>query len=195
METQFLTFDELPHDDDIDLRFYHSSNGSYYSPRRHWCLLAEILSVETFLRLRLMVRDKDGVEFQIALHTDDRGSEVPSNLLVPGYTVAILYAHQHGFLDFTAGIRQEEKQTLRVCARTYKRPSMVVKSNKILQIFGTNLETFCRLQRAIEAKQYTDSVCHGCGSTTTAKLRCAKCTSTAYCNKVRCTIVSLSTHR
>lgn len=130
METLFLTFDELPHDDDIDLRFYRTSNGFCYSPRRHWCLLAEIMSVETFMRLRLIVRDRDGTQFQIAVHTDDRGSEYPTNMLVPGHTVAILYAHQHGFLDFTTGIRQEEKQTLRVCARIDARRSIAADSNK-----------------------------------------------------------------
>jgi hypothetical protein len=130
MEILFSTFDELPHDDDVDLRFHYSSNEFYYSPRRHWCLLAEILSVETLLRLRLMVRDKNGVQFQIAVHTDDRGSEVSSNLLPPGYIVAIMYAHQHRFLDFTEGIRQEEKQTLRVCARTVRKSFKAVESNK-----------------------------------------------------------------
>lgn len=103
METLFLAFDELPHDDNIDLRFYRTSTGSYYSPRRHWCLLAEIKRVEAFLRLRLIVRDRHGTQFQIAVHTEDRGSEYPSDMLAPGYTVAILYAHQHRSLDFTTG--------------------------------------------------------------------------------------------
>jgi len=31
-----------------------------------------------------------------------------------GDTVAILYAHQHGFLDMTVGIRQEESSTCQV---------------------------------------------------------------------------------
>jgi hypothetical protein len=58
-----------------------------------------------------------------------------------------------------------------------------------MQIFGTDLKTFCRLERGIEAQQYTGSICHGCGITATAKMRCAKCTSVAYCNKVHCTTV------
>lgn len=116
MDALFLTLNELPQDESIDLNFYRTADGYYFSPRRHWCLVGQIVSVETFLRLRLVVRDRDGVQFQIAIHTEDRGSNFPSNLLVPGYTVAILYAHQHGFLDFTTGIRQEEKQTLRVSA-------------------------------------------------------------------------------
>jgi hypothetical protein len=50
----------------------------------------------------------------VAFHTDGRGSEFASSQLQPGYTVAILYAHQHGFLDLTTGIRQEEYCTIKV---------------------------------------------------------------------------------
>lgn len=77
------------------------------------------MRIETFLRLRLVVRDRDGVQFQIAIHTEDRGLGLPTKFLVPGYTVVILYAHHHQFLDFTTGIRHEEQQTLRVNARLY----------------------------------------------------------------------------
>jgi hypothetical protein len=193
MDTLFLTLNELPHDEDLDLNFYSTADGSYFSPRRHWCLVGQIVSVETFLRLRLLVRDRDGVQFQIAIHTDDRGSNFLSSLLVPGYTVTILYAHQHRFLDSTTGIRQEEKQTLRVSARMDGGLFVDFESDIVMQIFGTDLETFCRLQSSIKAQKYTGSTCHGCGSITAAKMRCAKCTLVAYCNKV-CYAVSHPQH-
>lgn len=110
----FVTFEELPHENDINLDFYRTSDGWFYSPRRHWCLLAEIVRVDTFLRLRLNVRDRNGAQFQIAIHTEGRGTEYSQHLLIPGNTFAILYAHRHAFLDLTMGIRQEEKQTLQV---------------------------------------------------------------------------------
>lgn len=65
MDTLFLTLNELPHDEDIDLNFYRTADGCYFSPRRHWCLVGQIVSIEKFLRLRLVVRDRDGVQFQL----------------------------------------------------------------------------------------------------------------------------------
>ncbi len=74
-------------------------------PRKHWCFLAEIIDIESLFRVKLIVQDKAGVTVPVAFHTDGRGTEfAPSQL----HTVAILYAHQHSFLDLTIGIRQEE---------------------------------------------------------------------------------------
>jgi hypothetical protein len=117
MNTLFLTLNELPHDDDIELNFHRTSAGYHFSPRRHWCLVAQIVRVETCLRLRLIVRNRNGVQFQITIHTEDWGLGLPTKFLVPGYTVVILYAYHHRFLDFTTGIRHEEQQTLRVRVR------------------------------------------------------------------------------
>ena len=88
----FLGFDALPDENGVDLMFYQTTNGFRFTPRRHWAYLAEIVEVEQFLRLRLVVRDQDGHEIPIAFYTDGRGSEMPSKLLQKGNTVVVLYA-------------------------------------------------------------------------------------------------------
>jgi hypothetical protein len=110
----FLDFDALPDENDVDLSFYQTTNGFYFRPRRHWCYIAEIVEVEQFLRLRLIGRDRSGHEIPIAFYTDFRGSEMLSQLLQKGNTVVVLYAYQHAFLDFTAGLRVEEQKTFKV---------------------------------------------------------------------------------
>jgi len=82
-------------------------------PRKHWCFLAEIISIEQFIPVKLIVRDNVRTTVPVDFHTD-RGIEFAPSKLQPGYTVAILYAHQHGFFDFTTGICQEEYCTVKV---------------------------------------------------------------------------------
>ena len=64
-----------------------------------------------FIRLRLVVQDRSGRRFVIAFHDDN--SRSPINCKVDE-TTAIFYAEQHGFLDFSDGIRQEDPDTFTV---------------------------------------------------------------------------------
>jgi hypothetical protein len=111
-EESFPTFAGLPGDNDINLAFYNTTDGYHYTPRKHWCFLAEITDIEQFLRVKLTVRDKAGATVPVAFHTDGRGTEFAQ--LQPRHTIAILYAQQHGFLDLTTGIRQEEYNGIKV---------------------------------------------------------------------------------
>ena len=63
--------------------------------------------------MRLMVRDRRGVAAPVAFYADDRGAEF-THQARSGFTVAILYAHQHGFLDMTVGVRLEENSVCKV---------------------------------------------------------------------------------
>ena len=112
-EEIFPAFVGLPRDDDINVTFYNTVDGFNRMPRKHWCFLAEIIDIERFIRVKLIVRDKAGTTVPVDFHTD-RGIEFALTQLQPGYTIAILYAHQHGFLDFTTGIRQEEYCAVKV---------------------------------------------------------------------------------
>jgi len=112
-ERIFPPFLSLPDDDSIDLDFYTSQDGFRYIPGRHWCFLAEVIGVESFVRLRLNVRDKSGTMVPIAFHTDGRGTEFEDKVQ-PGHTVTILYALQHGFLDLSTGIRLEDYSAIKV---------------------------------------------------------------------------------
>ena len=109
--TAFPPFDDLPEDNDISLEFFESADGFSYHPRKHWCFLAEIVDVENFVRLRLLVKDKTGRTVPIAFYTNDRGFDLN---LQKGSTVAILYAEQHGFLDTSVGIRHENPTAMKV---------------------------------------------------------------------------------
>jgi hypothetical protein len=91
----------------ISLEFYESADGFLYRPRKHWCFLTEIINIEKFLRLRLIVKDKTDHIVPITFYTDDRGLELDPSYTQEGFTVAILYAKQHGFLDLSVGIRHE----------------------------------------------------------------------------------------
>jgi hypothetical protein len=112
-EETFPAFVSLPRDDDMNVTFYSTVDGFNPLPRKHWCFLAEIISIEQLIRVKLIVRDKAGTTVPVDFHTD-RGIEFPPTQLQPGYTIAILYAHQHGFLDFTTGIHQEEYCAVKV---------------------------------------------------------------------------------
>jgi hypothetical protein len=110
----FPSFDDLPEDNDVDLEYVDTTDGFNYGPRKHWCFLAEIVNVQTFLRLILTVKDRAGQITRLMFYTPSRGGEVPPSQLRPGYTVAVLYAEQHAFLDMSVGIRHEKPTALKV---------------------------------------------------------------------------------
>lgn len=113
-ETTFPALSQLPVDFRFDVVFFKSINGSNYVPRKHWCFFAEITAIEILFRLTLIVRDKAGIPLPVAFHSQGRGEELPRELLREGYTVAIMYAKQHGFLDSTTGIRLEDSSLIKV---------------------------------------------------------------------------------
>lgn len=95
-----------PDENDIALDFYAPVNH-ILRPKRHWCLPAEITDVEYYcIRMRLVTKDKSGEKFPIAFYLDEDGAELGWSRFPMGRTIAILYPHQHGFLDLTVGIRQ-----------------------------------------------------------------------------------------
>ena len=129
-EVPFPSFENLPGDNDINMEYLGTTDGFHYSPIKHWCFLGEITDVEAIVRLRLVVQDKAKHRVPIAFHTDRRGQELDRALLQKGYTVAILYAEHHGFMDMTEGIRHETLSNLKVCfdttAMRASRPRMLI---------------------------------------------------------------------
>ncbi|KAL1979826.1 hypothetical protein VTN96DRAFT_5086 [Rasamsonia emersonii] len=130
-ENVFPTLSTLPSTDNIDFDFYNSVDGTFYVPTRHWCLLAEIVNVHFFFRLLLVVRDKAGRHLPVYFYTEERGwdffAHVTSSVLsasqqnhdhlsLPqqGYTIAILYAHRHLFMDLSVGVKQLELDSIKV---------------------------------------------------------------------------------
>lgn len=68
----FPDFSNCPHENDIPLDFYTSTDGFMWMPKHHWCILAEITEVFYFLRLRLLVRDRSGSEVPVAFYPKDQ---------------------------------------------------------------------------------------------------------------------------
>lgn len=62
----YPTFVGLPQDNDINLTFYNTVDGFNYMPRKHWCFLAEIIDIEQFIQVKLIVRDKAGATMPVA---------------------------------------------------------------------------------------------------------------------------------
>lgn len=129
-EVPFPSFENLPGDNDINMEYLGTTDGFNYSPIKHWCFLGEITDVEAIVRLRLIVQDNAKHRVPIAFHTDERGQELDRALLQKGYTVAILYAEHHGFMDMTEGIRHETPSNLKVrfdtTAMRASRPRMLI---------------------------------------------------------------------
>lgn len=117
-ERYFPSFASCPNDSDLDPVFYATPDNFRYGPKHHWCLLAEIVDVEVFIRLRLNVRDKTGKVFRVMFYLEDpdQDSRMPNNAeqYRPGHTITIMYAHQHLFLDCSIGIRQENVRSIQV---------------------------------------------------------------------------------
>ncbi|KAF5021929.1 hypothetical protein F66182_6032 [Fusarium sp. NRRL 66182] len=113
-EDSFPSFQNLPWDTELDLGFYASTDGFYYRPRKNWAFLGEIVHITSFIRLRIIVKDRHDHQLLIAFYTDTRGHEIQPSMLKLGYTVAVLYPNQHGFLDLTVGLRHEDQGALKV---------------------------------------------------------------------------------
>jgi hypothetical protein len=111
----FPSFSELPDENDLSLEYYELVDGNTLRPRRHWCLLGEIVDVGADIRLRFTVRDMDGEEVNVAFHTAMRGMELGAGEVRVGYTVGIAHAERHVFAFSPPGIRQEDPSTVKVC--------------------------------------------------------------------------------
>ena len=119
----FPTFDELPDDDDLDLRYYDDpENYGVYGPIKHWCLLVEVVEPIPYLRPMYLVKDNAGKQFLVALYLDN-GVEIPAvwkKHCFPGSVIGIMYATRHFFMDGQYGIRVEELENVKVSEQSTK---------------------------------------------------------------------------
>lgn len=113
----FPTVSEIPGDHEYNDRYYieTGSNGATY--KKKWCLLGEITEANAIMRPRLMVRDRTGTSFVVALYFDNNvdASRILSKFK-RGYTVAMMTALGHNFLDGSAGVRVEDEDEITVSA-------------------------------------------------------------------------------
>ncbi|KAL2138078.1 hypothetical protein VTI28DRAFT_7496 [Corynascus sepedonium] len=165
-DAMFPCFSELPGENEINLAFFESGDGFSYRPRKHWCFLAEIVDIQQFIRLRLVAKDKTGLEVPVSFYTPGRGSELDPLCLLKGSTLAVLYAEQHGFLDMTVGIRQE-----------------IPASVKIFPVALDELLSLSDRVQQCATQENGVRTCHGCGRKADTLKKCARCNWFWYCDK------------
>lgn len=181
----FPSFDACPDENDIDLDYYDTDDR----PDRHWCLFGEITAVESFLRLRLIVRDKLGKEFVVAFYPD-RGEDVGLEQYQKGHTVAILYPHQHQFLDRTTGIRQENLNTVQVRTCCFLRAKLTM----FFKVIPVPLAKLLSLNDKVQAQWKSSDgqrACQVCRKQSDSILKCGRCCLGWYCSKVGCVVCGL----
>lgn len=111
----FPAFKDIPGDHVDDPRYYTDGDSATF--KKHWCLIGEITEANSFVRPRLVVRDRAGTSFVVALYLDNGvdASRILSRFK-PGSTVAIMYALGHFFMDGTTGCRVEDQDEITVSA-------------------------------------------------------------------------------
>jgi hypothetical protein len=67
------------------------------------------------------VKDDFNMESFVAFYPDDYDG-FDFNTLKPGHTLAIMYAHQHFFMDGTFGVRVENMDYVKVGSTTPREP-------------------------------------------------------------------------
>ncbi|WZH45890.1 SET domain-containing protein [Fusarium acuminatum] len=116
-QVTFPSFLQLPNEIVIDDGFFESRDGVNYRPRRHWCLLAEIVDFAKLVRLQMEIKDATGKTIPLFFYTDGRGSEIAPSQICKGYTIAVLYAQQHAFAFSEPGIRHEDPTLVKACQK------------------------------------------------------------------------------
>jgi hypothetical protein len=106
-ERHFSTLDQCSDEYDPSLDFPDLKSGYHFTPKRRWCLFAEIMEFQHFSRLRLRVKDRSGKKFPIAFDIEDDERSLDYTRFQKCRMVVILCAEQHGCLDMKRGIRQE----------------------------------------------------------------------------------------
>lgn len=168
----FPPFAYLQDENDVDLSYYAETEGSYFSPIRHWAIVGEIVETSFFIRPRARIQTLYGEQFQVNFHLED--AAMPRFFqwedMKPGSSLCILYPKRHTFLDMTEGIRQENAETVMV----FPAPLAVLVEEVNAHTISSSSPTRC---------------CFNCGAkeTNEKKLkRCSRCKIAVYCDKDGC---------
>lgn len=112
----FPPFRDIPGDHEYNDRYYVETGTDGAAYKKKWCLIGEITQADAFPRPRLVVRDRTGASFVVALYLDRDPNDSIRILskFKKGYTVAVMMALGHYFLDGSAGCRIEDQEDITV---------------------------------------------------------------------------------
>jgi hypothetical protein len=166
----FPPFAELPNIHQLDEEYYIEERVGVYRPKRHWGVVGEIKETCFFIRPRAEIKTKYGETLKVNFHLE--GASEPncfswSDLKV-GNTMVILYAESKVFLDGECGIRQESPVTCMVF------PVPLLELTNEYELLLTRLSP-------------PNKACFNCGKPEPEGenlLKCSRCKSALYCNKV-----------
>lgn len=126
-EEAFPRFLDCPYEHEIPYPrdHYRELEDGSYVPIHHWCFLGEITYCSTVMsRLCLTVKDRTEKIINVAFYLDPHAygevpdfpvhHNIPRALTKKGNTIAILYPHQHDFVDGSIGFRIENGDRVQV---------------------------------------------------------------------------------
>jgi len=181
----FPPLSRLPHDtrfsqsecEYYDLSVIPPMNGTFLStpdmtlrPRRHWCLLAEIVELDFWpFRPMYKVKDVTGQIFLAAFHFDDRALfPKVAKKAVLGSTICVMYASFHYFADGQVGVRLEEPRNVKILP--FGLDELAAMGDLCRRAWNTDTGT----------KALAES-CIACGKP--APKKCSLCSVAPYCSK------------
>lgn len=113
----FPSFRDLPHENDLDERYWQCDHYGVYVPACTWFFMAEITNDEcsqsAFLRNQVRVTDRAG-QTDIPIYFYPEGGSFDFKLLKKGSTILVVNGQKHDFLDLSIGLRIEELDTVSV---------------------------------------------------------------------------------
>jgi hypothetical protein len=138
-------------------------------------------------RLQMEVKNVYDDSVELFFHTERRGNELAPAKVRKGYTVTILYAHQHAFAFGEPGIRHEDPQLINVIAILIPNLTHVYSLMIRRQVFPVSLPKLRELNNRVQ--KFSTSIdgirsCHGCVKKAVSLNKCGKCSSFWYRNKV-----------
>ena len=167
--THFPSFEQLPHENDIDTTYYKlNKRTSVWEPRLTWCFVADITNADRaqtpgfFGRNRTIVKDRDGNDGIPIYFYHDGFSYMDFSLIKKGHTIAVLQAEVHYFMDGQIGLRIENLENV-----------AVIKCS-LDQLFSLASHFF---------KSRDLDVCWKCAKHSDTLRKCSSCKVAKYCDR------------
>ncbi|ESZ94859.1 hypothetical protein SBOR_4735 [Sclerotinia borealis F-4128] len=147
--TTFTSIRGLPLPDNDD--YYDSNEIGNRRARFHWCFFGKITHFTKFGDSAMALEDIDGAEVKLVFNTEEKGRELPAELVRIGYTIAIINASSHNFID-------DEGNNVQI--------GILHDDELLLKIFPISIQNLFALNNRVQKfSKELDGIrtCHGCG--------------------------------